>query len=63
MIALDQAIVDATMRLARKRGLDAHAAKAHITITLAMLSSGRETFLRLEQERLKLWSNMSLRHT
>jgi hypothetical protein len=63
MIALDQAIVDATMRLARKRGLDAHAAKAHMLVTLAMLDSGRETFLRLEQERLKLWSNMSLRHT
>jgi hypothetical protein len=58
MTALDQAIVDATVRLARKRGLDAYAAKAHITITLALLSSGRETFLRLEQERLLRWSQM-----
>ena len=58
MTALDQAIVDATVRLARKRGLDAHAAKCHMVITLAMLSSGRETFLRLEQEKLLRWSQL-----
>ena len=56
--ALDKAIVDATVSLARKRGLDAHAAKAHMQITLAMMSSGRETFLRLEQERLLIWSRV-----
>ena len=61
MTDLDQAIVDATVRLARKRGLDAHAAKVHMQITLAVMETNRETFLRLEQEKLKLWSNMSLR--
>ena len=59
-MTLDKAIVDATVRLARARGLDACAAKHHMQITLAMISSGRETFLRLEQERLKRWSNWSL---
>ena len=56
--AVNDAIVEATVKIARRKGLDVARTRAHMVITLAMLGTARETFLKLEQEKLLIWSSV-----